>query len=187
MIADEMVSADEPNLDQWLAKPSLRVTHARASDADADALWAAARSVRLADAGLLGRLVRWRIPGTPADVSFERLFSSQPFIVLDEQQRALVSGLVGRIWTLRRDYPALSGPEQFRAWSRPGSARVLFAHWVLEADGGHARLASEVRVDAFGLQGRIGLRAVRPLAGAFQQLIGSDGLGAAVRRAERLS
>jgi hypothetical protein len=176
-----------PDLDHWLAKPALRVTHARASSADADALWTAACSVRVLDAGVLGRLVHWRIPGTPAQVSFERLFSSPPFIVLQSERRALVSGLVGRIWTLRRDYPLLPEPERFRDWSEPGTARALFAHWVVAADGGGAELTSEVRVDSFGVQGRVGLTAVRPLVRAFQNLIFSDGLGAAVRRAEGLS
>ena len=46
-------------------------------------------------------------------------------------------------------------------------------------------LCSEVRVEAFGRQGRIGLATVRPLVRGFQQLIGSDGIAAAVRRAER--
>ena len=183
MIADEM----RPALNHWLPRPTLRVAHARATSADADALWAAARSVRLIDAGLLGRLVRWRIPGTPARTSFEQLFSSPPFIVLHEEERALAAGLVGRIWTLRRDYPELSTPDEFRTWSKPGTARVLFAHEAVPVAHGGARLTSEVRVQAIGAQGRVGLAAVRPLIRAFQGLIFSDGLAAAVRRAEELS
>jgi hypothetical protein len=180
MIADGVLRDDD--LDRWLARPALRVAHAREADIDANSLWAAARAVRLKDAGLLGRLIRWRIPGTPAPLSFEDLFSSRPFIVLQRGSHALVSGLVGRIWTLRRDYPALSDPEEFRDWSRSGTARVLFAHWVEPVDGG-ARLSSEVRVQAFGLQGRMGVAAVRPMIRAFHELIASDGLEAAVRQA----
>ncbi len=41
-----------------------------------------------------------------------------------------MSGIVGRIWTLRRDYPELRDPEEFRAWSTPGTARVVFANWI---------------------------------------------------------
>jgi len=40
-----------------------------------------------------------------------------------------------------------------------------------------------VRVQAFGAQGRLGLAAVRPLVRRFHQLIGTDGIAAAVRRA----
>ena len=168
------------DLDHWLPEPALRIAHARDSSADPDALWAAARAVRIADAGLLGRLIRWRIPGTTASIAFDELFRAPPFIVLCEEQRGLVSGMVGRIWTLRRDYPSLADPEEFRAWSERGTARVLFANWV--RDGA---LRSEARVDAIGARGRAGLATVRPLVSTFQQLIASDGLAAAVRRAER--
>ncbi len=46
-------------------------------------------------------------------------------------------------------------------------------------------LRSEARVDAFGMQGRLGVRAVRPLVRAFGHLVGSEGIAAAVRLAER--
>jgi hypothetical protein len=171
-----------PDLDSWLRNPALRIAHARGTDADPDALWSAARSIRVREAGLLGRLVRWRIPGTDDAVTFDALFRNAPFIVLEDSGHALVSGLVGRIWTLRRDYPQLSEPDEFRQWSKGGTARVLFAHWV---DDG--RLHSEARVQAFGARGRAGMAAVRPLIGTFHHLIFSDGLAAAVRRAEALS
>ena len=140
--------------------------------------------VRLADTGLLGRLVRWRIPGLERDEGFDALFREQPFIVLQDGERALVSGLVGPIWTLRRDYPELAGADEFRAWSRRGTARVVFANWVAPSDGGGSELRSEVRVQAFGVQGRVGVAAVRPLVGRFQGLVGSEGLDAAVKLAE---
>ena len=113
------------NLEHWLASPTVRVAHCRESTVAPDDLWQAARTVGLDDSALLGRLVRWRIPGLAAELSFDRLFRHDPFLVLDDnQERALVSGLVGRIWTLRRDYPQLSHPEQFRQWSARGTARV---------------------------------------------------------------
>ena len=175
-----------PDLDAWLANPALRVSHRRESSAPAERLWEAASGVRLSDTRLLGRLVRWRIPGLPANLTFDELFRAQPFIVLDEEPgRVLVSGLVGRIWTLRRDYPELSDPEDFRRWDTPGTARVLFANWIEETPGHRATIHAEARVETIGAQGRVGLAAVRPLVGAFGSLIGSDGLEAAIRRAEQ--
>jgi hypothetical protein len=174
-----------PDLDRWLPEPALRVAHRRESPADAERLWAAASAVRLADAARLGRLVRWRIPGLKPDLRFDELFRSPPFIVLDgEQPGALVSGLVGRIWTLRRDYPELSDAQQFRDWSVPGTARVLFSNWVEPAGEARSALVSEVRVHAIGMQGRVGLALVRPVVAAFHDLIGSEGIGAAIRLAE---
>jgi hypothetical protein len=142
--------------------------------------------VTLAQTSMLGRLIRWRIPGTPTDVSFDELFRNPPFVVLhdDPGNRALVSGMVGRIWTLRRDYPLLGDAQEYREFSQRGTARVLFASWVEDEHGG-ASVASEARVTPIGAQGRIGVAAVRPLVRAFQQLIASEGLDAAVRRAEQ--
>jgi hypothetical protein len=176
----------KPDLDRWLSEPSLRVAHRRESAAEPDRLWEAAQRVRLADVGLLGRLVRWRIPGLPADISFDDMFRSPPFIVLaDNEDQALASGLVGRIWTLRRDYPKLREPNEYRSWEVSGTAKVLFANWVEPAADGRTALCSEVRVRAIGTQGRLGVAALRPLVSTFQQLIGSEGIETAVRLAER--
>jgi hypothetical protein len=174
-----------PQLDTWLADPAVRVAHARSSRATADALWRAAREIELRQTRMLGRLIRWRIPGLPSATTFDALFRQAPFAVLDEGEHALISGLVGRIWTLRRDYPDLTDPGEFRDWSEPGTAKVLFAHWVEGAESGGARLHSETRVKAFGAQGRLGLASVRPLISGFQNLVTSDAMALAVRQAER--
>lgn len=177
--------ATAPDLDRWLPAPAVRVVHRRQSTASAERLWRAAHELRLRDTGLLGRLIRWRIPGVPADSSFEELFRNPPFTVLDEGDQWLLSGLVGRIWTLRRDYPLLGNPEDFRSWSRSGTAKVVYAHWVEGVDGERSALHSETRVAAFGTQGSVGLASVRPLIRAFEHLVGSDALAGAVRQAER--
>lgn len=174
-----------PDLDRWIEAPAVRVRHSRASSAGPAELWTAAQGVRLADTALLGRLVRLRIPGLAAELCFDELFRRPPFVVLEELAHGLVSGLVGRIWTLRRDYPELAGPDEFAAWDQPGTARVMFANWADPAGAGRGELIVEVRVQALGTQGRIGVAAVRPLVLAFQNLVGSEGISAAVRRAER--
>jgi hypothetical protein len=175
----------KPSLDDWLAEPSMRVAQRRQSVASPDRLWTAARTVRLADCGLLGRLVRWRIPGLLPDISFDQMFHSPPFIALVDDHGALASGLVGRIWTLRRDYPELRSPDEYRRWDESGTAKVLFANWIEPASTGHTALCTEVRVRAIGAQGRLGVAAVRPLVSAFQHLVSSEGIEAAVRLAER--
>jgi len=175
-----------PDLDYWLPKPSIRVAQRRQTNAEPDQLWEAARQIRLSDSRRLGRLIRWRIPGLPADLAFDEMFRAPPFVVLAEEPgRSLVSGLVGRIWTLRRDYPELKDPEEFRSWHASGTARVLFANWISGTEDHEPTIHVEARVEAIGAQGRIGVAAVRPLVRAFGSLIGTDGIDIAARRAEQ--
>lgn len=177
---------DPAELDHWLSDPDIRVAHHRSSGASPERLWEATRAVRLKDTRVLGRLIRWRIPGVTAAVTFDELFRQPPFTVLLDgaEDGALVAGLVGKIWTLRRDYPLLGGPDEFRAWSNPGTAKVLFANWVESDTDDGAAIHSETRVQAFGVQGQVGLTSVRPMIRAFNHLVASDAMAAAVRLAE---
>ena len=84
--------------------------HQRTAASEPDDLWRTANGVRLTDTRTLGRLVRWRIPGLQANLTYGELFRDYPFTVLDEGERHLLAGLCGRIWTLARDYPRLDGP-----------------------------------------------------------------------------
>jgi hypothetical protein len=174
-----------PDLDAWLPEPAARTFHRRVARADPEVLWEAAGSVRLSECRVLGRVVRWRIPGTPADIGYRELLAREPFTNLEAGEWHSLSGIAGRIWTLRRDYPSLSDPEAFRRWHEPGTARVLFAHWVEPAGGGRSALVSETRVGISDRQGRLGLHLVRPLIATFEPLIGSEALALAARRAER--
>lgn len=172
------------DLDAWLPDPAIRTRHRRtATSASPAALWDAAGALRVDETGPLGRAVRWRIPGLPRDVTFRGLFASAPFTVLAEGDGWSVSGLVGRIWTLRRDYPRLEDAEAFATWSQPGTVRVLFAHWV-EADAtGGAALVSEARVAAVDRGAALRLRALWAVVGPFERLIGGEALARATRRA----
>ena len=174
---------EAPDLDRWVDDAAVRVVHSAATDLDPARVWRAAMELRLEDTRVLGRLVRWRIPGVCAGASFQELFRAPPFLVLAEGELELVSGLVGRIWTLRRDYPVLRDTDEFRAWRRRGTVRVLFANWVAPTSSGGSVLHSETRVQSFGVQGRIGLSSLRPLIGGFHQLIATDAMAGAMRRA----
>ncbi len=177
-------TASSEELDAWLPDAAVRTRQARSARAAANELWRAAEHVRLSETGLLGRLVRWRIPGTPADMRFAELFERYPFVVLERGPRHAVSGLCGRIWTLRRDYPRLADADAFRSWREPGTVRVLLAHWS-ESDGdGGSRLVSEARVEPVDRRAALRLRALWTVVGRFEPLIRSEALALAVRRAE---
>lgn len=176
------MTADD--LDAWLPEPQIRTHHQRDAAVEPDALWAAARDVRLDQTRSIGRLVRWRIPGVPADQSFAGLLSCEPFTVLDEGERWSVSGLCGRIWTLAHDYPPIGGPRDFRAFDEPRSVRVLFAHWVTTGGDGRSTIFSEARIAPTDFVATARLRALWLVVGPFERLIGAEPLALAVAGAE---
>jgi hypothetical protein len=141
--------------------------------------------VRIDETRSLGRLVRWRIPGLARGLTYHELFRDYPFTVLEEDERLLIAGLCGRIWTVSRDYPRLDGPDAFRDWDEPGTVRVLFGHWVADAGDGRAELVSEARVEPTDRAAAIRLRALWALIGRFERLVGAEPLELAARRAER--
>jgi hypothetical protein len=179
-----MRAADDSRLDTWLPEPVVCTHHRRTSAAAPDALWETANALKLSETRALGRLIRWRIPGLPARLTYGELFRAYPFVVVDEGERHLVAGLCGRIWTLARDYPRLDGPEAFAAWDEPGTVRVLFGHWVDETDEGTA-LVSEARVKPVDRTAGLRLRALWKLIGPFERLVGAEAIAAAERRAGR--
>ena len=151
----------------------------------ADRLWQAAETVQVCDAPTLGRVVRWRIPGTARNLPFRELFRRYPFAVLAEDEHCLVSGLCGRVWSLRSDYARIGGADDFLAWDEPGTVRVMFAHWVNEDGDGRSTLFSESRVAPVDRRARLRFRALWTALGGFERLIGGEALRVAVKRAER--
>ncbi len=176
--------APAPPLDDWLCDHQVCTHHRRSAAVEPGALWTEARRVRLRDTRTIGRLVGWRIPGIPSDQTFGGLLAEYPFTVLDEGEHWSLSGLCGRIWTLQRDYPQLSGPQEWRAWDEPRTVRVLFAHWVEAGGDGRCTLVSEARVRATDAAGARRLRALWFVIGHFEPLVGAEPLELAVRRAE---
>jgi hypothetical protein len=175
-------SPQPPDLDLWLPHPAVRTRHRRDAPVDEAALWAAAKTVRLRDCRILGRLIRRRIPGLTPGLTFDQLFGNPPFNVLADGPTHRLSALCGRIWTVRGEFTTLEDPADFLEWREPGTVRVLFAHWAEPARDGSA-LISDVRIAASDRRGRLLLRGVEPFIAAFQGLVGTEPLGLAAQRA----
>jgi hypothetical protein len=171
----------QERLDAWLDSPVVRTHHRRGAATDPETLWKRATEVRLRDTRSLGRLVRWRIPGLAPDLTYHELFRGYPFVVLEEDERLLVSGLCGRIWTLARDYPRLSGADEFRDWHEPGTVRVAFGHWVEAGADGTSELVSEARVEPVDRSAAFRMRALWAVIGRFERLVGGEALALAAR------
>ena len=105
--------------------------------------------------------------------------------MIAEGARWTVSGLCGRIWTLRRDYPRIDGAKDFLAWEEPGTARVLLAHWIEGNRREQSALVSETRIKPVDGQARLRIRVLWALVGHFEPLIGREALRSAAQRAER--
>lgn len=175
------------DLEAWLPDPQVCTRHRCLAHAGAQRLWSEAQDVRIGDAAALGRAVRWRIPETPAGLSFGELFRRYPFTVLGEGKYWSMSGLCGRLWTLRRDYPRLEGPEEFRTWDEPDTVRVLLAHWVEPDQSGGNALVSEGRIQPVDRRAGLRLRALWAFVGHFERLIAGQALAVAAARAETKS
>ena len=139
--------------------------------------------MRLDETATIGTLVRWRIPGVRANQTFLELLANDPFTVLEQGERYSISGLVGRIWTLARDYPRLDGPEAFSAWNAPRTVRVLFAHWVEPGAGRRSTIVSEARVQPTDAVAAMRLRSLWLVVGPFERLIGAEPLALAAAAA----
>lgn len=185
MAALSSVAPAALDLDAWLPDPQVRTLHRRSAAATPDRLWRAAETIQICDAPTLGRVVRWRIPGTPAALPFRELFRRYPFAVLAEGDQWSVSGLCGRVWSLRRDYPSLRDADDFVAWDEPGTVRVAFAHWIEAEDDNRSALLSESRIEPVDRRAGLRLRALWAAVGRFERLIGGEALRVAARRAER--
>jgi hypothetical protein len=173
------------DLDAWLPEPQVCTRHRREAAVAAERLWHAAETVKVCEAPTLGRVLRWRIPGTPRDLPYRDLFRRHPFTVLDEGEQWTISGLCGRIWQIGRDYPRIDGPDEFLGWDDPDSAKVAFAHWVEDHGAGRAALVSESRIQPIGRRAALRTRALWTVVGRFERLIGGEALRVAARRAER--
>jgi hypothetical protein len=182
--SEDVGSEDALDLDAWIDDPLVRTHHRRQSGASAQALWSAAGAVRLRECRVLGRLIRARIPGLTADMTFDELFHGDPFTVLEAGPTHLLSGLCGRIWTVRGDFTVLDDPREFPTWHVPGNARVLFASWAAPTAGG-SELVSEVRVAAVDRRASAYVRGMGPFIAAFQSLVAKEPLTIAARRAPR--
>lgn len=173
-----------PDLDRWIDAPHVRTRHRRDAPVGEREIWAAAGAVRVKDCRILGRLIPARIAGVRADVSFDELFGSAPFTVLDDGPAFRLSGLCGRIWSVRGQFTPLADPEAFLTWDEPGTVRVLFANWAQPTEHG-ASLISEVRIAAVDRRAGRYLRAFGPFIAAFQGLVATEPLTLAVQRAVR--
>jgi hypothetical protein len=117
------------------------------------------------------------------DTRFRELFRRPPFVLLEEGERWSASGLAGRLWARRGGLARLERPEEYRAWAKPGTARVALLNAVLPRPGGGSEIVTETRVRCVDRRALIRFRPYWTVMGPFSRFIRIDLLAAAVRRA----
>lgn len=172
-------------IEDWLPKTHARVRHARTSIAHPDDLWKAAQTIRLRDTPRLCRLVRWRLGrnAPPPDTTFQDFFRSGVFTLLEEGERHSVSGVAGRIWSPSGDYARFGTPADYMEYTRRGTAKVVIGVSVREHPDG-SEIVSDARIWLADRRAQIVFRPFWAVVSPFSRFIGTEGLAAAVRRAE---
>jgi hypothetical protein len=173
-------------IDHWLPKHHVRMRYARTSSVPPERLWAAANELRIDDTANMRRLIGWRLGrhAPAAGTTYRDLFRSGIFTLLEEGERYSVSGVAGRIWAPSGDYARFESGDEYREWSRPGTAKVLVMTEVRAHERG-SEIVSESRVLVQGRRARLLFRGFWAVVAPFGRYIGSEVLTAAVRRAER--
>jgi hypothetical protein len=172
-------------IDTWLPGCHARLHHARTSTATPDALWDAAQAVRLRDSPRLLRLIRWRLGKhtPPPDTTFEEFFRTGVFMLLEEGERQIVSGVAGRIWSPSGDYAEFETAGEYREYHRPGTAKVVISIGVREHERG-SEIVHEGRVWCTDRRTRLIFHPFWAVVSPFARFIYSEGFAVAVRRAE---
>jgi hypothetical protein len=179
------VAVPDSPLDAWLPDPHARTRHVRSSPAPPERLWAAAEAVRVRDTATLRPLIMLRFGrDTPSpDTTFRELFRRHPFVLLEDGERRSISGLAGHIWSPRGGLAHLDAPDEYRAWDKPGTARVAVLNTVGARPGGGSEIVTETRVRCVDRRALLRFRPYWAVVGPFSRFIRIDLLAAAVRRA----
>lgn len=174
------------SISDWLPGHHARLCQARASTATPDELWAAAQTVQLRDAPRLNRLIRWRLgKHAPApEVTFEEFFRTGIFMLLEEGERLYISGVAGRIWTPSGDYAQLETAGEYREYTRRGSAKVVLKTEVREHERG-SEIVNEAWIWCADRRTLLVFKPFWQVVRPFARFIYTEGLAAAVRRAEQ--
>ena len=169
----------------WLPGCHARMEFERASTAAPEALWDAAETVTLRDAPRLNRLIRWRLgKHAPApETSFEEFFRTGIFMLLEEGERLYISGVAGRIWSPSGDYAQFETAGDYRQYRARGTAKVVLKIAVREHARG-SQIVSEARVWCADRRTHLIFRPFWAVVSPLARLVHSEGLAAAVRRAE---
>ena len=103
-------------------------------------------------------------------------------VELGRRDDEVVFGGVGPLWRVRESLDPVASAEEFRAYDRPGSAKLAINIHAADADGG-SMLSTQTRVSATDKYGRRRMRLYWPVIRAAGDLMRREVLAATARAA----
>ena len=133
----------------------------------------------------LNRLIRWRLgKHAPApETTFEEFFRTGIFMLLEEVERLYSSGVAGKIWSPSGDYAQFETAGDYRQYRARGTAKVVLRIEVASTRAARG-FVSEARVWCADRRTQLIFRPFWALVSPLARRVYSEGLAAAVRRAE---
>ena len=161
--------------------------HRRAVPVAPAAAWSALQRADLGDSPMTRMLLTLRglrRPGARRRLTLATLPGSGFVPLAERAGREVAFGLVGRFWTASDGRIGVT-PGEFRDFSRPGYAKVVWTFSVEDDGAGATRLVTETRVACVDAASRRRFRlywlVVRPFSGLIRRAM----LGAVAREARR--
>jgi hypothetical protein len=117
------------------------------------------------------------------DTTFRDLFRQMPFVLLEEGERASISGMAGRLWSISAGFVELRSPDEFRSFDAPSTVKVVVATTVRDHPRG-AEIVSDVRMACSDRRARVHFRAFWTFMSPLSRFIELELLRTATRRAQ---
>ena len=161
-------------IDKYLPEYQFLADYSTEIDAPIERVYPIVRKMDLRNAPLL-RLIFWlrSIPGklagrSPLGPTLEVLERAGMRVLEEAPPAELLMGFVGKIWTPTGGIQKVSSAD-FRDFSDPDVAKVVWNFSLESLQGGGTRLTTETRVQCLGLQSQKKLRRyaffIRPISG----------------------
>jgi hypothetical protein len=177
-------AGSEMLIDEFLPRFEVVQRHAIPVHAPPSRVFDAIRAFDLAGSTVSRMLLRARGLLRPGGLGLDQLLYRGFVFLGEERPRELLLGLVGRPWTPLGGIVQRLDAEGFRAFDRPGFAKVAW-NFTVEAGGDGSRVETETRVHCTDDRSRRSFARYWRVIGPFSGVIRREALRSIKRKAER--
>jgi hypothetical protein len=170
-------------LDEFMPRFEVSQRHAMVVDAPPARTFEAVRSFDLAGSPVSRLLIRARGLLRPGPLGLDQLLARGAMVLGEEAPRELLLGLVGRPWTPLGGIVRHLDADGFRAFDRPGYAKVGW-NFTVEERGRGSRVRTETRIHCADERSRRAFARYWRVIGPFSGVIRREALRSIRERAE---